>query len=147
MVIYGIEWSVEAESRAGHEFLCGPWRTKNYWHSFLRRWRSMCGLTCVRLERKMVVVYRFFSLAMETTDSRVWNQSVRASYDEWSNRFRELFDLFSSPNELERHSVNRDALNWTETSKPVNQLFLLVFIVRVIRGRGRIQYEIYYSLI
>lgn len=89
----------------------------------------------------------FFSLAMETTDSRVWNQSVRASYDEWSNRFRELFDLFSSPNELERHSVNRDALNWTETSKPVNQLFLLVFIVRVIRGRGRIQYEIYYSLI
>lgn len=89
----------------------------------------------------------FFSLAMETTDSRVWNQSVRASYDEWSNRFRELFDLFSSPNELERHSVNRDALNWTETSKPVNQLFLLIFIVRVIRGRGRIQYEIYYSLI
>lgn len=53
----------------------------------------------------------FFSLAMETTGSRVWNQSVRASYDEWSNRFRELFDLFSTPNELERHSVNRDALN------------------------------------
>lgn len=89
----------------------------------------------------------FFSLAMETTGSRVWNQSVRASYDEWSNRFRELFDLFSTPNELERHSVNRDALNWTETSKPVNQLFLLVFIVRVVRRRGRIQYEIYYGLI
>ena len=107
-----------------HEFLCGPWRTKNYWHSrsYARLWTIDVWADCVSdsKERWSLSIDFFFSLAMETTGSARWvgeSKRIRASHDEWRIDLKKgLFDLFSTCKRTRttRRSVNQDALNLTD---------------------------------